>query len=92
MHYTNLLQSMQDRRYTGAAADFEGAGQGPPAGASQLHPCTKKGDSTRPTRPLRLRYYEACLSEGDAKRRERYLQTGKGKRYPRQRLTENSPK
>ncbi len=50
---------------------FEEAGQGPPRG-----PRTKKGDSTsyqeerlgtgsiRPRRPLRLIYYEACLSEG----------------------------
>ncbi len=48
--------------------------------------------STRHRRPLRLIYYEACLSEGDAKRRERYLKTGKGKRDLRQRVAENSPK
>jgi predicted GIY-YIG superfamily endonuclease len=42
--------------------------------------------STRFRRPLRLIYYEACLEAADAYRRERYLKTGKGKRYLRQRL------
>jgi len=36
--------------------------------------------------PLRLVYYEACLNEADARRRERYLKSGKGKRYLQQRL------
>jgi len=35
---------------------------------------------------LRLVYYEACLDAADAYRRERYLKTGKGKRFLRQRL------
>lgn len=45
---------------------------------------------------MRLVYYEACLNELDAYRRERYLKSGKGKRYLRQRLAEwlavNGPK
>jgi len=43
--------------------------------------------STNYRRPLRLVYYEACLSEADARRRERYLKGGKGKHYLQQRLS-----
>lgn len=42
--------------------------------------------STAYRRPMMLIYYEACLSAGDALRRERFLKTGKGKRYLRNRL------
>ena len=42
--------------------------------------------STAKRRPLTLIYFEACLSPGDAFRRERFLKTGKGKRYIRARL------
>jgi putative endonuclease len=34
-----------------------------------------------------LAYYEACVSKVDAYRRERYLKSGRGKRYVRQRLS-----
>lgn len=37
-------------------------------------------------RPLRLIYYEGCLCADDARRRERYLKTGRGGRYLKQRL------
>jgi putative endonuclease len=37
-------------------------------------------------RPLALVYYEACLNVNDAFRRERFLKTGKGKRFLRNRL------
>ena len=42
--------------------------------------------STRHRRPLELIYYEACLSEDDAMRRERYLKTHYGKMYLKNRL------
>jgi putative endonuclease len=42
--------------------------------------------STSYRRPLRLIYYEGCLSADDARRRERYLKTGRGGHYLRQRL------
>lgn len=35
--------------------------------------------------PLKLIYYEACLNETDAFRREKYLKTTYGKRYIRTR-------
>ena len=36
--------------------------------------------------PVRLVYFEACLNKDDAYRRERYLKTGMGKRYLKNRL------
>lgn len=37
--------------------------------------------STKYRLPVKLIYFEACLSKEDAFRRERYLKTGMGKRY-----------
>jgi len=42
--------------------------------------------STKGRKPLTLIYYEACLEEEDARQRERYLKSGRGKRYIKQRL------
>jgi len=42
--------------------------------------------STAPYRPWDLVYYEACLSESDAKRREKYLKTTQGRRLLQRRL------
>ena len=42
--------------------------------------------STVNRKPLKLIYYEACLNEADARRRERYLKSGAGKKYLRNRL------
>lgn len=41
---------------------------------------------TRSRGPYKLIYYEACLNKGDAFARERYLKTGIGKRYVKNRL------
>lgn len=37
-------------------------------------------------RPLELIYFEACLNKADAYRREKYLKSGMGKRYLKNRL------
>lgn len=42
--------------------------------------------STRPYAPLDLIYYEACLDDKDAYKREKYLKTRLGKSYLRKRL------
>lgn len=42
--------------------------------------------STKHRRPFKLIYFEGCLSEQDAKAREKYLKSGMGKRYIRNRL------
>jgi putative endonuclease len=41
---------------------------------------------TRNKGPVKLVYYEACLNRDDAFRRERYLKTGMGKRFIKNRL------
>jgi putative endonuclease len=48
----------------------------------------KRGEvaSTRSRRPLELVYYEACLSQHDATKREKYLKTYLGKLFLRKRL------
>ena len=43
-------------------------------------------EATRNRRPLELVYYEACLDESDAVRREKYLKTYLGKMFLRNRL------
>lgn len=78
MYYTYVLESLKDGRwYTRQSNDlrtrFEAHDKG----------CV---ESTRSRRPLKLIYYEACLAEDDAKRRELYLKSGRGKQYVRKRL------
>ena len=43
-------------------------------------------ESTKNRRPLKLIYYEACLNQKDATRREKYLKTYNGKRFLHNRL------
>ena len=44
--------------------------------------------STRRYAPWKLIYYEACLNENDAKRREGYLKTSQGRKIMKLRLKE----
>ena len=43
--------------------------------------------STKNRRPLNLIYFEACLNQQDATKREKYLKTTYGKRYLKNRLS-----
>lgn len=45
-----------------------------------------KSTWTKSRAPWKLIYYEACLNEEDAKTREKYLKSGMGKRYIKNRL------
>jgi putative endonuclease len=45
-----------------------------------------KVESTKERRPWQLIYYEACIDEYDAKRREKYLKTYHGKMFLKKRL------
>lgn len=47
-----------------------------------------KVPSTKDRRPLKLIYWEGCLNQQDATRREKYLKTAWGKRYIKNRLKE----
>ena len=81
MEYTYVLRSERDGRfYTGSTGDLRARFRDHSAG--RVH-------STAYRRPLKLVYYEACLHAGDARRRERFLKTGKGKRYLHNRLKES---
>ncbi len=78
MHYTYVLRSDADGRfYIGATKDLRARVAAHEQGRVR---------STAYRRPLRLVYYEACLSPDDAYRRERYLKSGRGGRHLRQRL------
>lgn len=43
--------------------------------------------STKKRLPVRLIYFESCLNQQDATKREKYLKTTYGKRYIRNRLS-----
>ncbi len=45
-----------------------------------------KVKSTKERRPLKLIYWEGCLNQQDATRREKYLKTAWGKRYIKNRI------
>ncbi len=78
MWYTYLIKSKKDKRwYTGCTTDLRKR--------SKEH---KEGlvFSTKGRKPFTLIYYEACLDKNDAFARERYLKSGMGKRYLKNRL------
>jgi len=71
--YTYILESLKDgNRYVGYTNNLKKR--------VEEH---KKGlvFSTRPRRPMKLIYFEACLNEGDAKQREKYLKSTIGRRW-----------
>ncbi len=78
MYYTYVLISQKDHNfYTGCANDLR---------ARIAEHNRGRVFSTAARRPLRLIYYEACLSQEDAFQRERYLKTGRGKKYLHNRM------
>lgn len=78
MYYTYVLLSLEDKKfYTGFTANLKLR--------FEQH---NKGlvESTEDRRPLELIYYEACLDQRDAIKREKYLKTYHGKRFLKRRL------
>lgn len=73
MYYVYLLRSKtkQDQLYVGYTEDVEARLKKHNAGEVR---------STKPYRPWVLIYYEAFTSKKDAKQREQYLKTTKGRR------------
>ena len=80
MTFTYVLRSDLDGQwYTGSTGDLR----------TRLRLHTEgRVRSTAGRQPCRLIYYEACHSRVDAFRRERFLKTGKGKRFLQNRLAE----
>jgi putative endonuclease len=77
-YYVYILQSQKDKYwYTGYTSNLRKRFSEHQNGYTH---------STKSRRPWRLIYYEACLSEGDAIAREKYLKSGMGKRFIKKRL------
>jgi putative endonuclease len=78
MYYTYVIQSRKDEKfYTGSTKDLRKRFNDHNSG---------KVSSTKNRGPFVLVYYEACLNEQDARYREKYLKSGLGKRYLKNRL------
>jgi putative endonuclease len=73
MIYVYVLRSEKDGQlYTGCTQDLRAR--------FALH-AAGRVPATKDRRPLGLIYYEACINQQDAFRREKYLKTTYGKRY-----------
>ena len=78
MYYTYILRSKQNGRlYTGYTNDLRERFKEHNDGRSTY---------TKTRGPYELVYYDACLNEQDARSRETYFKSGKGKRYIKYRL------
>jgi len=78
MFYTYVLLSQKDREfYIGFTGDLDLRLKEHQGGSVE---------STRDRRPLKLIYYEACLEERDAIKREKYFKSGFERRFLRNRL------
>ncbi len=78
MFYTYILQSEKDNHwYTGCTNDLRKRYK--MHQQSLVVPTAARG-------PFKVIYYEACLDRTDAYAREKYLKTGMGKRYLKNRL------
>ncbi len=76
--YTYLIQSQKDKHwYTGCTVDLRKRLKEHNDGMVY---------STKGRGPFKLIYYEACLNKKDAFAREKYLKSGMGKRYLKNRL------
>ncbi|MFH0955904.1 MAG: GIY-YIG nuclease family protein [Candidatus Falkowbacteria bacterium] len=77
-HYVYILKSLKDNRnYTGYTKNLKLR--------FEQH-CKGLTESTKNRGPLKLIYYEACLNQQDATKREKYLKTRYGKTYIKNRL------
>lgn len=77
-HYTYVLKCQKsDTFYTGATNNLNRRIEEHNKGRVYY---------TKNRLPIKLVYFEACLDQNDAYRREKYLKTTMGKRYLRNRL------
>jgi len=79
-YYVYVLYSEKDHKfYIGYASDIKKRLEEHNSG---------KVSQTKNRRPLKLIYWEGCLNQHDAAKRERYLKTTWGGRYIKSRLEE----
>jgi len=72
-----LLSQRTEQWYIGSTKDLQ---------KRILRHNTKKNKSTKYGVPWRIIYYEASLKREDARAREKYLKSGMGRRYLKNRL------
>ena len=77
MFYTYVLLNKNNHFYTGFTYDLR---------KRFKEHNDKQSIYTKYRGPYKLIYYEACLNENDARRREKYLKSGTGKRFIKSRL------
>ena len=78
MFYTYILLSEKDHRwYTGYTGDLR---------KRLTEHNTGKNFSTKNRGPFKVIYYEACIDIDDAKAREKFLKSGPGKKFLKNRL------
>ncbi len=78
MFYVYILESKKDKKwYTGSTKDLRKRFREHVLG---------RVFSTKNRGPFKLIYYEACCNESDSRLREKYLKSGMGKRYLKNRL------
>lgn len=80
MFYTYNLLMNNGQIYTGFTMDLK---------RRMMEHKTGNNNTTKKFLPVKLIHYEAFLSEEDAKRREKYFKTSKGKTTLRLMLREN---
>lgn len=77
MYYVYVLRNASGQFYTGCTSDLK----------KRLYDHNHgKSAYTRHRGPYELVYYEACLNSKDAFAREKYLKSGMGKRYVKNRV------
>lgn len=78
MYYVYVLRSDKSGRlYTGTTSDLR---------KRLAEHQNNKSPYTKSRGPYELIYYEACMDTNDALAREKYLKTGTGKRYLKNRM------
>ncbi len=77
-YWVYILQSLKDgKKYTGYTKNLPSRFEAHQNGEVQ---------STKDRRPFKLIYFEGCLNQQDATKREKYLKTHYGKMYIKKRL------
>jgi putative endonuclease len=77
MWYVYVLQNNKSKWYIGSTKNLR---------KRILRHNSGKNKSTKHGIPWKLIYYEACLNKEDARAREKYLKSGMGRRYLKNRL------
>ena len=76
--YVYVLESLKDKkRYIGYTSSLRRRIEEHQKGLSF---------TTKPRLPMKLIYFEACINDNDAKRREGYFKTTRGRRFLAKRL------